>query len=160
MIVAGGALAVVVGAVLAYLWSAPGLGAELHLTGLVVMVVGLLALASVLVAAIIGLRRTGKHRRSGLVAAAAHSAHSAHSGPEAAAPAFFGPEPAGLAPAWAAHPAQPVRAPQNPPPAGRRDQGSGRRRTDNFGAGSGYEGSHASRTYGEPAARRDTPAGW
>ena len=158
MIVAGGALAVVVGAVLAYLWSAPGFGAELHSAGLVVMVVGLLALASVLVAAIIGLRRTGKHRRSGLVADAAHSTRSAEH--EAAAPAFLDPEPAGAAPVWASHPTQPVRASQNPPPAGRREQGSGRRRTDNFGAGSGYEGSHASRTYGEPAARRDTPAGW
>ena len=148
MLVAGAALAVVVGAMLAYLSGSSGTAVNIHLAGLVVMVVGLLALASVLVGAIIGLRRTGKHRRSGLVADA---------GLEAAQPV---PDPPVLA-----RPAPRVRT-RNPSPANRRDQGSGRSHTDNFGYGSssnptsGYEGSHASRSYDESAVRRDTPAGW
>ena len=136
-LVAGGALAVVVGAVLAFLWDSPGIGAEVHSAGLVVMVVGLLALVGVLVGAVIGLRRTGRHRRAGLVADAAAAAV-----PERPVPARANP---------------PVRT-RTPAPAIARDRGSGRGRADDFG--SGYEGSHAARAHDEPAARRDTSAGW
>jgi hypothetical protein len=145
MLVTGAAVAVVVGAMLAYLSDPSGSGANIHLAGLVVMVVGLLVLASVLVQAVIGLRRTGKHRRSGL---AADTAADATAVP---APAFA-PHPAA-----ADRTASPVRT-RNPQAAVQRDRASGRRHTDDFG--SGYEGSHASRIHEEPAPRRDTPAGW
>jgi hypothetical protein len=151
MLVAGAALAVVVGAVLAYLSGPSGTGTNIHLAGLVVMVVGLLVLASVLVQALIGLRRTGKHRRSGLAA-----------GTAAVVPApTIGPVPNPKANANANWPNSPVRT-RNPQPAVQQDRASGRRHTDNFRSGSpaGYEGSHASRIHDEPAARRDTPAGW
>jgi hypothetical protein len=133
MLVAGAALAVVVGAILAYLSGASGSGANVHLAGLVVMVVGLLVLASVLVQAMIGLRRTGKHRRSGLAASAAAAVSTPASAPQVVPN-----------PNWST---SPVRT-RNP----------GRRQTDNFA--SGYEGSHASRIHDEPATRRDTPASW
>ena len=151
LLVAGAALAVVVGAVLAYLSGPSGTGTNLHLAGLVVMVVGLLVLASVLVQALIGLRRTGKHRRSGLAAGADHAA---------IVPA---PPPGPVPNPNANRPDAPVRT-RNPQPTAQQDRASGRRHTDNFrsgaGAASGYEGSHASRIREEPAARRDTPASW
>jgi hypothetical protein len=151
MLVAGAALAVVVGAVLAYLSGPSGTGTNIHLAGLVVMVVGLLVLASVLVQALIGLRRTGKHRRSGLAASSA-----------AAVPApTIGPVPNPNANPNANRPS-PVRT-RSPQPAAQQDRASGLRHTDNFRSGSpsaGYEGSHASRIHDEPAVRRDTPASW
>jgi hypothetical protein len=153
MLVAGAALAVVVGAILAYLSGPSATGTNIHLAGLVVMVVGLLVLASVLVQALIGLRRTGKHRRDGL---------AANANADADAPTI-GPIPNPNARANADRPNSPLRA-RNPQPAVQQDRASGRRHTDNFrsgsGAPSGYEGSHASRIHDEPAARRDTPAGW
>jgi hypothetical protein len=154
LLVAGAALAVVVGAVLAYLSGPSATGTNIHLAGLVVMVAGLLVLASVLVQALIGLRRTGKHRRSGLAANADDDATATVLAPP--------PGPVPNPNASANRPNSPVRT-RNPQPAVQQDRASGRRHTDNFRSGpppTVYEGSHASRIHDEPAARRDTPAGW
>jgi hypothetical protein len=153
-LVAGAAFAVVVGAMLAYLSGSSGTGATIHLAGVVVMIIGLLVLASVLVQALIGLRRTGKHRRSGL---AANTAAAAAVIPN---PAYTPRPPTPDRPASSPSPS-PVRT-RNPQSAVQRDRASGRRHTDNFGSGHEYEGSHASRIHDEPppAARRDTPASW
>jgi len=61
-------LAVLLGAIFAYSWGSSGSGAIFHTAGVVTMLAGLAALAGVLVKAVAGLRRTGKHRRSGLAA--------------------------------------------------------------------------------------------
>jgi len=61
-------LAVLLGAIFAYSWDSSGSGAIFHTAGVITMLAGLVALAGVLVRAVAGLRRTGKHRRSGLAA--------------------------------------------------------------------------------------------
>lgn len=65
---AAAVLAVLLGAIFAYSWGSSGSGAIFHTAGVITMLAGLAALVGVLVNAVAGLRRTGKHRRSGLAA--------------------------------------------------------------------------------------------
>lgn len=125
-VVAAAVLAVLIGAILAFLSGSSGPGSEVHTAGVIIMLVGLTILAGILVQAVASLRRTGKHRRL-----AAGSAHAQ---------------------------ARPQVQAQTLPSPIQADHGTGYSNTDNFG--SGYSGSHASRTYGEPAARRDTSTRW
>jgi len=94
-----------------------------------VMLVGLAILVGLLVWAVAGVRRTGRHRRR-----AGRAADPASAEPDAPFP------------------------PAAPAPAIPWNAGAGGRYTDNFG--SGYESSHTSQVYGEPAGRRDTRAEW
>ena len=133
MLVVATVLAIVLGAVLTFLSGSSGSEAQVHAAGLVIMLAGLAVLVSMLIRAVIGLRRTGRHRRSGLVA---------RSAPDRSAPDR----------------SEPRIQPWNPPSSVRREPGPARRRTNDLGPG--YSGSHASPTYEEPAARRDTSARW
>jgi hypothetical protein len=128
VIVAAAVLAVVLGAIFAFLSNSSGPGSEVHTVGVIIMLAGLAVLAGILIQAVASLRRTGKHRRL------AAGSTRAQTRPR-------------------------VQTQTAPSPSPIQDgHGSGSTNTDNFG--SGYSGSHAARTYGESAARRDTSTRW
>ena len=126
VIVAAAVLAVVLGAIFAFLSGSSGPGSEVHTAGVIIMLAGLAVLAGMLVQAVASLRRTGRHRR--LAAASSHTQ------------------------------TRPQDQTQTSPMPVHPDRGPSIASTDNFR--SGYSGSHAARTHGESAARRDTSTRW